>query len=259
MAGLQPNSRIWVTGAGSGIGRELALQLAHAGHRVVVTARSASALESLAEVSENILPVVGDVTDPNSLAAAGRVIQQHMGGLDCAILNAGTCEYLDDGRVDAALLRRVMETNFMGLVHCVEMAQPLLAGSDSARLVAISSAAAYAPLPRAEAYGASKAAVSYFMETLRLDLAHQGVAVTVVYPGFVKTPLTDRNDFPMPMQVSAEAMAAAIHQGLVQGKAEIRYPKLFVGLVRCFGRLPFFIRTRLGLKMVRQKDGASNG
>ncbi|SFX40761.1 SDR family NAD(P)-dependent oxidoreductase [Marinospirillum alkaliphilum] len=259
MKGLQPYSRIWLTGAGSGIGEALALQLAKAGHSVVITARSEASLQALARQSERFIAAAADVTDPQALSEVATLIQARLGGLDCVILNAGTCEYLNDGRVDSALVRRVMETNFMGLVHCIDVAQPLLANSHSARLVAISSAAAYAPLPRAEAYGASKAAVSYFMETLRLDLAQQGVAVTVVYPGFVKTPLTDRNDFPMPMRVTAEAMAAAIHQGLVKGKPEIRYPKLFVGLVRCLGRLPFFIRTRLGLKMVRQKDGASHG
>lgn len=251
MQQLQSTSRIWITGAGSGIGLALAEQLAQAGHPLVITARSASSLEALASRYDRIQVAPADVTDPEALQAVARVIEEKLGGLDVAILNAGTCEYLDKGRVDSALIKRVMETNFMGLVYSLEAIQPLLVKSSHPYLVAVSSSAAYAPLPRAEAYGASKAAVSYFMESLRVDLAEQGVGVTVVYPGFVKTPLTDKNDFPMPMQITAEAAAHQIISGLKKGQPEIHVPRLFVALVRRLGRLPFFLRTRLTQRMVR--------
>lgn len=250
MQQLKPKSRIWITGAGSGIGKALVDGLMKEGHQLVVTARSQSTLEQLAQ-SEQLLLAPADVTDLQALKQVAVQINQQLGGLDMVILNAGTCEYLDEGRVDADLVRRVMETNFMGVVNTLEVAQPLLAASQNPYLVAVSSSAAYAPLPRAEAYGASKAAVSYFMESLRVDLAAQGVGVTVVYPGFVKTPLTDRNDFPMPMRISAEEAAETIIQGLKKGQPEIRVPRLFVALVRRLGRLPFLIRTRLTQRMVR--------
>lgn len=251
MQQLQSTSRIWITGAGSGIGLALAEQLAQAGHQLVITARSASRLEDLASRYSQIQVAPADVTDPEALQVVAQEIKDTLGGLDMLILNAGTCEYLDQGRVDSALIKRVMDTNFMGLVYCLEAVQPLLMKSKHPYLVAVSSSAAYAPLPRAEAYGASKAAVSYFMESLRIDLAHQGVGVSVVYPGFVKTPLTDKNDFPMPLQISAEQAARQIIQGLEKGQPEIRIPRFFVEMVRRLGRLPFFLRTRLTQRMVR--------
>ena len=251
MHALQPHSRIWLTGAGSGIGRALAIQLAAAGHKLAVSGRSVTALNEVAANPGEFLVLPADVTDQNALRTAAATINQLWGGLDCVLLNAGSCEYLNAGQVDAALVRRVMETNFMGLVNTLEAAQPLLKNSAAPNLVAISSSAAYAPLPRAEAYGASKAAVSYFMESLRLDLAAQGVGVSLVYPGFVKTPLTDKNDFPMPMLISADQAAEAIIQGMNQGRAVIHTPRFFVALVRRLGRLPFFLRTRLTQRMVR--------
>ncbi|SFC31241.1 Short-chain dehydrogenase [Marinospirillum celere] len=252
MQQLKPESRIWITGAGSGIGKALVERLAAEGHQLVITARTSASLEDLAQLSEErILAAPADVTQLSELQEVAKKVEEHLGGLDMVILNAGTCEYLDDGQVDAALVRRVMETNFMGLVNTLEVAQPLLKNSAHPYLVAISSAAAYSPLPRAEAYGASKAAVSYFMESLRVDLAAKGVGVSVVYPGFVKTPLTDRNDFPMPMRISAEQAAADIVAGLKKGQPEIRVPRLFVAMLRRLGRLPFFIRTRLTQRMVR--------
>jgi len=251
MQQLQTTSRIWITGAGSGIGLALAEQLAQAGHQLVVTARSIASLEDLASRYSRIQVAPADVTDPDALQAVAHLIDEQLGGLDMVILNAGTCEYLEEGRVDSALVKRVMDTNFMGLVYSLEVAQSLLSKSQTPHLVAISSSAAYAPLPRAEAYGASKAAVSYFMESLRVDLAAQGVGVSVVYPGFVKTPLSDKNDFPMPMRIKAEEAARQIIKGLEKGKAEIRVPRFFVEMVRRLGRLPFFLRTRLTQRMVR--------
>ncbi|WP_114416737.1 SDR family NAD(P)-dependent oxidoreductase [Marinospirillum perlucidum] len=251
MKPLQQPSRIWITGAGSGIGRELALQLAEAGHRLVISGRRYEPLQEVADEYPHVEVAVADVTSPVNLQQAVSLIEEKLGGVDMVILNAGTCEYLDDGKVDAARIRRVLETNFMGLVYSVEAVQALLSRSPSPALVALSSSAAYAPLPRAEAYGASKAAVSYFMESLRADLAAQKVFVSVVYPGFVKTPLTDRNDFPMPMRISAEEAARQIILGLKKGQPEIRVPRLFVALVRRLGRLPFFLRSRITQRMVR--------
>lgn len=247
--------KIWLTGAGSGIGRALALRLAQEGHLLIVSGRFETPLLALAaEQPHCIIPLVCDVTDADSVQQAVQRIEARLGYLDQVILNAGTCEYIDQAQVDLALVRRVMETNFFGLVACVEAALPLLKKAPvghQPRFVAISSAAALAPLPRAEAYGASKAAVSYFMESLRLDLAPQGIAVTVVYPGFVATPLTAQNDFPMPMQVTAEAMAEAILRGVTRGQPEVRYPRVFVALVAWLGRLPFRLRQWLSRKMVR--------
>ncbi len=247
---LAASSRIWITGAGSGIGLALAEQLAQAGHQLVVTGRSESSLAALANRHPGITVAPADVTDAKALQRVVSLIRETLGGVDVVIANAGTCEYLNNGQVDSACVRRVFETNFMGLVLTIESAQTLLMQSAHPYLVAVSSSAAYVPLPRAEAYGASKAAVSYFMDSLRLDSSRQGLRVSVVYPGFVKTPLTDKNDFPMPFRISAETAARQIIKGMQKGRPEILVPWFFVFTLRCLGCLPFFLRTRITQKLV---------
>lgn len=214
-----PNpQRIWLTGATSGIGEALAQRLLDDGHRVALTSRSRSGLETLAGQRDNALLVPADVTDLQAMKDAAAVIADAFDGLDMVIFNAGTCVYLDGGRVDTSLVRDNFDPNFFGTIHALEAALPLLhqaRDQGSRPLIAVtSSASAYLPLPRAEAYGASKAALTYFCESLRLDLAHQQIDVSVIHPGFVKTPLTERNDFPMPMAVTPEKAAKAILEGL---------------------------------------------
>ncbi|MGL6250948.1 MAG: SDR family NAD(P)-dependent oxidoreductase, partial [Billgrantia desiderata] len=119
------------------------------------------------------------------------------------------------------------------------------------QLAATSSAAAYLALPRAEAYGASKAALSHYLESLRLDLAHEGIDVSVIHPGFVATPLTARNDFAMPMRISAEAAAQAIVTGLEKRRLDIHFPRRFTYGLRLLGLLPPPLRYRLGKRLVR--------
>ncbi|MGM0536108.1 MAG: SDR family NAD(P)-dependent oxidoreductase [Pseudomonadota bacterium] len=248
--------RIWLTGATSGIGRALAERLLDEGHRVALSARSASALSELAGGRDNALLLPLDVTDRQAVREAGERLGEAFGGLDLVILNAGTCEYLEAREFDVDLVERVFAPNFFGAIHGVEAALPLLrrARDEGGRplLAATSSAAAYLPLPRAEAYGASKAALSHFLESLRLDLAAEGIDVSLIHPGFVKTPLTDRNDFAMPMRVTVDQAATAILTGLARRRLDINFPRRFTLLMRLAGILPPRLRYRLGLRMTRQ-------
>lgn len=250
---LPADARIWITGASSGIGAAVARRLLRHGYRLVLSGRRREPLDAIAQTAPAsqtlVLPL--DITDLAAVQAAGAQIQQHWGALDAALLNAGTCEYLDARQFDSTLVRHVMETNVMGLVHCIEASLPLLRQGRDPLLMAVASAAAYCPLPRAEAYGASKAAVSHFMESLRNDLSPQGIDVSVVYPGFVDTPLTERNDFAMPMQVDAETAAMHIQRGLEQHRRQVRFPGFFVALVQGLGALPLSLRFWLTRKMVR--------
>lgn len=252
--------RIWLTGATSGIGEAVAKKLIAEGHHVVVSARKQAALDALCEGHPNAYPLTLDVSDRKAVLAAGQQIGEQLGALDLALFNAGTCEYLDAQQFDMDLVERVFTPNLFGTLYGVEAALPLLRAARKegkpARLAATSSASAYLPLPRAEAYGASKAAVSYFLESLRLDLDQEGIDVSLIHPGFVKTPLTERNDFPMPMQVSAEAAAEAIINGLVKGHLDIHFPRRFTYLVKFLGILPPALRRRIGLRMTRPQ-GAS--
>ncbi|WP_280548410.1 SDR family NAD(P)-dependent oxidoreductase [Halomonas sp. 11-S5] len=256
MTTASDRQRIWLTGATSGIGRALAERLLEQGHRVALSARSESALAELCDGHDNALPLPLDVADRQAVERAGERLAEAFGGLDLAILNAGTCEYLDARDFEVDLVERVFAPNFFGAVYGIEAALPLLRRAREAGghplLAATSSAAAYLPLPRAEAYGASKAALSHFMESLRLDLAGEGIGVSLIHPGFVKTPLTDRNDFDMPMRVSTDAAAEAILEGLARRRLDIHFPRRFTLLVRLMGILPPSLRYRLGRRMTRQ-------
>ena len=201
---------IWVTGASSGLGRSIALQLANRGALVIASARNQQVLDELAAQNQNIRALACDITDASACAVLGAQIAAISPHIDQAILNAGSCEYLDFPDPDWTAVRRVMEVNFFGTVNCVELVLPLLRAAGKPHLVVVASQATAAPFPRAEAYGASKAALQYFCDCLRLDLACEQIDVSVVNPGFVDTPLTRKNDFEMPFLMGAEQAAERI-------------------------------------------------
>lgn len=199
------NEIIWITGASTGIGRELAVKLAARGNTVLASARSEQALLALAAEHPGIIAIPFDVTDQAKLAEVAAIIKSHVNYLDRVILNAGNCEYLEIANPDWAMLERVMAVNFFGVSNSVQIALPLLRlCPGSAHIIGVGSLASQVPFPRAEAYGASKAALDYFLSSLRVDLAAENIAVTVIKPGFVSTPLTDKNDFDMPFVMSAD-------------------------------------------------------
>ena len=224
---------VWVTGASSGLGRSMALQLARQGTRVIASARNRQALEALAGESTGIEPLACDITDATQLAELGERIGAITPRLDRAILNAGNCEYLDFPDPDWGAIRRVMEVNFHGTVNCVELALPLLRASEMARphLVMVASQVTAAPFPRAEAYGASKAALQYFSDSLRIDLAAEHIDVSVVNPGFVDTPLTRKNDFDMPFLMDVDDAARRILSRLDSRPRHYSFPKRLSALL----------------------------
>lgn len=235
---------VLITGASSGIGAGLAKSWADDGCQVIACGRDRARLEALQQYSPNITLRVFDMTDREAC---------HLALADCTadliVLCAGTCEYLEQGVVDAALVERVMRTNFLGPVNCLAALQTqLLPGS---RVALVSSMAHWLPFPRAEAYGASKAALTWFANSLRLDWEPKGIAVTVVSPGFVDTPLTRKNDFPMPGQVSVDDAVKAIRHGLAKGKKHIAFPTGFSLVMKLLSVLPNFLQRRLLRRMVR--------
>ena len=245
--------RIWLTGASSGIGRAVAKELAHRGAVVASSARNATALNELAAECGpgRLLPLPLDVTDRTATQAAAKTIQGKLGGLDIAFFNAGTCEYVDPKQFDSRLFERVVQTNFLSMVYGIEAALPLLRQSPHPHLVGMSSTVAYGCLPRAEAYGATKAAIKYLLESLRLDLLSERIPVSVVCPGFVRTPLTDLNDFPMPFRVEVEEAARVIADGIARQDPEIHFPKRFSIPFKLLAMLPSSLYNRVAAKMVR--------
>lgn len=253
----------WLTGASSGIGRALAQRLVGDGYRVVATARNQEALEALcAEFPQRIIPLPADITSPEDIARVSERLMA-LGALELAVLNAGTCEYMDVGHFDSALVARVLETNVMGTVRCVEAALPIMRQTRQAnlpaRLAIMSSSAWWFPFPRAEAYSASKAALTSFAHSLRADLAAEGIAVSVISPGFVRTPLTDRNDFPMPFCIDADQAADIISRGLRREMNDIAFPKRFTALLQLMAHLPRPLIDRIAAGLARKethKDAA---
>ncbi|MGH1449835.1 MAG: SDR family NAD(P)-dependent oxidoreductase [Pseudomonadaceae bacterium] len=245
--------RIWLTGASSGIGRAMAEKLAAQGHLLALSARSKEPLQELADQFPGqilVLPV--DLTDAAAVQAVGQQIAHEWGALDWAILNAGTCEYVDVDTFEAAMFERVMQTNVVGTANCIEAALPLLRKGTEPRLVGVGSSVTFCPLPRAEAYGASKAAIRYLFQSLELDLARWHIGVSLVSPGFVETPLTAQNDFPMPMQVSSDKAADTIIRGLEKGKREISFPGPFIAILKLLGSLPNALRFAMTKGMARE-------
>ena len=187
--------RIWLTGASSGIGAAMADILLSQGHFLAVSARNVQALEKLhREYPQQVLLLPGDLTDPREVRAMGERIEHVWGHLDQAILNAGTCEYLDVSAFEANMVERVMRANVFSAAYCVEAALPLLrkAGSaaNPARIINIGSVAGHWPYPGGHVYGATKAFVEQFGYNLRCDLLGTGVRVTDIAPGMAETEFT---------------------------------------------------------------------
>lgn len=237
---------ILITGATSGIGKELAIAYTKASHKVFALGRNQQILTELKDIY-NIIPIAADVTSLDDLNAAAIRINNEVSHIDLLILNAGTCEYIDVESFSHKPFRNVMEINFFGTVNCLEIFLPLLKKSPHPHLVGVVSMAYYLPLSRAEAYGASKAATNYLFETLAIDLKNDNIDVTVVNPGFVETPLTKRNDFPMPFMVSANEATQIILEGIQERKTEISFPKKLTIPMKLLSLLPRTWWRKFGL------------
>ncbi|MCX8957302.1 SDR family NAD(P)-dependent oxidoreductase [Erwinia psidii] len=236
--------RVLITGASSGIGHQLALDYASEGWHVTACGRDSSKLQSLLEKFSSIRVCEFDITD---LTETRRALSSK--SADLVILCAGTCEYIDHGEVEAEKVHRVMNINFNGPVNCLDVLLPQL--SPGSRVALVGSSASLVPLPRAEAYGASKAALAYFARSLAQDLKRKQIAVSLVLPGFVDTPLTRRNDFAMPMIMSVEQASRCIRRGLAKGKAEFAFPRLFSIILRITSRLPYALQRLLTQQIAR--------
>lgn len=232
---------VWLTGASYGLGASLAKALSARGAKLILSARSEDKLAALAAtLPTEVLVAPLDVTD---LEANKQVVQKavaHFGRLDVAIFNAGTSDYTDIQSFDALVFDRLMKINYSSMMYGLEAALPELKQSAAPYIVGMSSVAGYRGLPRGEAYGASKAAIRYVLEGLRIHfkMMNQPMEVSIVCPGFVKTPLTDKNDFAMPMIMPPEKAADIIARGLERRKLHIHFPWVFSSLLRLVGLLP---------------------
>ena len=242
MTATPTKMHILITGATSGIGKQLAKDYLLAGHTVYAVGRDNKALTELKGLGA--LPINVDLMDRDKVLDAFAKISQ----MDLAICGAGMCEYLDMPNFDSSVFMKVMTVNMGTLSHAIEGVLPQLIASKG-RLVGIGSASAYVPFARAEAYGSSKAAIHYLMKTLQISLAPHDVAVSLVVPGFVETPMTKQNDFPMPfIQTTAQA-SRAIRDGIDKGDEVIEFPKKLTLPLKTLGALPDMVWQQVSKKM----------
>ncbi|MCR9255183.1 MAG: SDR family NAD(P)-dependent oxidoreductase [Alphaproteobacteria bacterium] len=244
-SGTAQKRHVWITGASTGIGEALARKMAREGWTVTVSARSQDKLDALAEKQPGIVPHALDVTDLEAVRAGVKAIEEKTGPIDLAVLNAGTHEKDSMETFKAEEVRRIMELNYMGVVNCVDAVLPGMLERKSGHLALVASIAGWRGLPTAAAYGASKAAVIALAESLKFDGDRLGIKVQVVNPGFVKTPLTDLNEFKMPFLMEVEDAVEAFYNGLREDAFEITFPWKFAFIMRRFQRMPYSLFFRL--------------
>lgn len=238
-----------ITGASSGLGRELAIQYAKAGWQVIAVARSVNALNELHQEHKSIHAFPLDLTETDLFSAAVEHLSQQIPVLDLVILNAGSCDYVDATNLPLESFDRTMALNFQAQVAAVKLLMPLLQKSTEATLAVVSSLAHLFPFTKAEAYGASKAALSYFADSLRVDLTDSGIRVCLIEPGFVDTPLTQKNDFQMPFLLQVSDAAGRIRKGLDAQQQRIRFPKRLVFSLHLLNLLPYSLRCKVAAGM----------
>jgi len=247
---------IWITGAGKGIGRALALALAQDGNRVAVSARTRDDLDSLVSEAEtasgHIVAFPLDITEAPVVPEIIKAIEAEIGPLDMAILNAGTHQamWLDDLETDA--VRRLMDVNFMGTVNCLVPLVHRFRERRTGQIAVVASVAGYRGLPSAGAYSASKAGLIAFCEALKPELDVAGVKLTLINPGFVDTPLTRKNDFDMPFLISQDEAVGHILSGLRRSGFDIAFPLPMALVMRCLRILPDRLFFSISRRMVRK-------
>lgn len=229
--------RVWLIGASSGIGEATARLLMQRGARVALTSRNRDALNALGGGRAHI--AVADVTDRAQLKIAFDDVCARLGGIDIALVNAGTHRPVRAWDLDAAAAEKLVQVNLVGAMNATALVAPYFAERGAGRIAITASVAGYGGLPTGLVYGATKAALINFAETLYLDLAPRGVAVHLINPGFVKTPLTDLNAFKMPALISADEAARDILAGIERGAFEIHFPKRFTRTLKFLNLLPY--------------------
>jgi len=247
---------IWITGASSGIGKALAVKFAENGWRVAASARRENLLNELRNINQNIYPYPLDVTKIEKCISTAKSIIQEQGGIDICVFGTGMHDPKSEKRFNLDKIREIMEMNYFGTINSINSVYDYFSEKKNGQLSIISSVAGYRGLPAAGAYCASKSALISYTESLYFDLKRKNVKVSIICPGFIKTPMTDQNDFPMPMLKSPEFAANKIYAGLIhKNNFEIHFPKSFTFLMKIIQILPnwlYFGAINLGNKYMKR-------
>ena len=248
----EKQKKIWITGASSGIGKSVAEKSANEGWKVAVSARRKELLDELAK-NTNIVSFPLDVTNRNQINEVFKNILDNFGELDICLFSSGTYEPKDEQNIDPDKIKNVINVNFIGVIDCVKSVERYFKDKKSGHISIVSSIAGYRGLPNSSGYGPSKAALTNFSESIYFDFKKFGVRVSVVSPGFIKTPLTDKNEFPMPFLKTPEYAAEKIFNGLVKSSAfEIHFPKGLTLTLKFLRILPYRLYLFLVDKLVKR-------
>lgn len=239
------NKHVWVIGASSGIGAETARLLLSEGAFVALSARRSEALAAVAGERPRALIEPLDINDAASLHTAKNSILMRWPSIDLVLVVAGSYNEMRADNFDLAAARTLIDLNVGGVLNCLDAVLPLLLAQGAGGIGIVSSVAGYSGLPKALAYGPSKAALINLAESLYLDLRPRGIGVYLINPGFVETPLTANNDFPMPALISAQEAATEIVRALEKGRFHIHFPRRFTNWLRFARLLPYSLYFRL--------------
>ena len=249
---LDNQKKIWITGASSGIGKALAEKFAFEGWKVAVSARRKEILDDMAN-NENIFSYPLDVINQDHVNNISSNIINDFSGLDLCVFSSGTYDPKLEQEINIKQNKFVMETNFFGVLYCIKSVEKYFKDKKAGHISIVSSIAAYRGLPNSSGYGPSKAALTNLTESLYFDFKKHNVRISLVSPGFIRTPLTDKNDFPMPFIRSPEFAAEKMFNGLTKGKAfETHFPKQLTLFLKFLRILPYRLYLFLIDKFVKR-------
>jgi NAD(P)-dependent dehydrogenase (short-subunit alcohol dehydrogenase family) len=248
----QPHDRVaWVTGAGTGIGRALARRLAESGWIVAASARTARDLDSLAaEVPGRITSFQLDVTDEKACVDTAAAIEASLGPVDLAVFNAGNYFPTTAENFSVANFRKTVDVNLMGEINCMGPVAPGMVARRRGHIVLMASLTGYVGLPTAASYGATKAALISVAQAFKPDFERFGVTISVINPGFVRTPLTDKNEFPMPFLIGTDEAVDHIMHGIDRKRFEISFPWQMSAAIRLLSWLPNWVKFSITRRML---------
>jgi len=230
---------IWITGGSTGIGRALALKFANNGWNVAVSARRENLLRELEKSNQNIFPYPLDVTNKENCREVFQNIIAKFKNIDISFFSTGTWDPKKEKDIDVEQIENVMKVNFFGTLNCIKSVEEYYRARRSGHISIVSSIAGYRGLPNSTGYGPSKSALNNLAESLYFDFGRSNVRVCLVSPGFIKTPMTDKNDFKMPFLKTTEYAAEKIYDGLVNKKTfEIHFPKSLTIVLKILSFLP---------------------
>ena len=252
---MEDKKVIWITGASSGIGKALAIKFAENNWIVAASARRENLLDELKLINENIHSFPLDVTEIDKCKLTSKKIIERFGNIDICVFGTGMHDPKSEKKFNLEKIREIMEVNYFGTMNSINSVYEYFSEKQNGQISIISSVAGYRGLPAAGAYCASKAALTSFAESLYFDMQKKNVHVSLISPGFIKTPMTDQNDFPMPMIKSPEFAANEIFKGLtIKKRFEIHFPKVFTYFLKFLQILPSGLYFKLVAKGMKKID-----